>query len=121
MSGLTSGRMHEVIEQAAASFDWVIIDTPPVGLLTDAHLLAAMVDAAVLVIDAGTTQHVVVQRAIQSIGRDKIVGVVLNRVEPRALAEASQYKYYDDASRRKRSRKFLPGKTIVATTPETAQ
>ena len=67
MSGLTSGRMHEVIEQAAASFDWVIIDTPPVGLLTDAHLLAAMVDAAVLVIDAGTTQHAVVQRAIQSI------------------------------------------------------
>jgi protein-tyrosine kinase len=121
MSGLTSGRMHEVIEQAAASFDWVIIDTPPVGLLTDAHLLAAMVDAAVLVIDAGTTQHNVIQRAIQSIGREKIVGVVLNRVEQRALAEASQYKYYDDSSRRKRRRKYLPGKTIVTNTPETAQ
>jgi protein-tyrosine kinase len=120
MSGLTSGRMHEVIEQAAASFDWVIIDTPPVGVLTDAHLLAAMVDAAVLVIDAGTTQHDVIQRAIQSIGREKIVGVVLNRVEERALAEASQYKYYDD-SRRKRHRKFLPGETLVANTPETAQ
>jgi protein-tyrosine kinase len=121
MSGLTSGRMHEVIDQAAASFDWVIIDTPPVGLLTDAHLLAAMVDAAVLVIDAGTTQHDVVQRAIKSIGREKIVGVVLNRVEQRALAEASQYKYYDDASRKKRRRKYLPGKAIVTSTPETAQ
>jgi protein-tyrosine kinase len=120
MSGLTSGRMHEVIEQAAASFDWVIIDTPPVGLLTDAHLLSAMVDAAVLVIDAGTTQHAVVQRAIDSIGREKIVGVVLNRVEARALAEASQYKYYDDPSRKKRRRKFLPGKAIVSA-PETAQ
>ena len=42
-----------------------------------------MVDAAVLVIDAGTTQHAVVQRAIESIGREKIVGVVLNRVEQR--------------------------------------
>jgi len=112
--------MHEVIEQAAASFDWVIIDTPPVGLLPDAHLLSAMVDAAVLVIDAGTTQHDVIQRAIQSIGREKIVGVVLNRVEERALAEASQYKYYDDSSRRNRRRKFLPGESIV-NAPETAQ
>jgi len=119
MSGLTSGRMHEVVEQAAASFDWVIIDTPPVGLLTDAHLLSAMVDAAVLVIDAGTTQHDVVQRAIQSIGREKIVGVVLNRVERRALAEASQYKYYDD--RKKGLRRFLGGRPIVASGPETAR
>jgi capsular exopolysaccharide synthesis family protein len=118
MSGLTSGRMHEIIEHAAAGFDWVIIDTPPVGLLTDAHLLSAMVDAAILVIDAGATQHDVIQRAIQSIGREKIVGVVLNRVEQRALAEASQYKYYDD--NRKRRRKFFPSKAVVANAPETA-
>ena len=29
MGGLTSGRMQEIIEQAAAGFDWVILDTPP--------------------------------------------------------------------------------------------
>jgi protein-tyrosine kinase len=121
MSGLTSGRMQEIIEQAAAGFDWVIIDTPPVGLLTDAHLLSAMVDAAVLVIDAGTTQHPVVQRAIETIGRTKIVGVVLNRVEPRALEEASHYKYYDDVSRKKRRRKYFPSRGVVADAPETAQ
>ena len=120
MSGLTSGRMQEIIEQAAAGFDWVIIDTPPVGLLTDAHLLAAMVDAAVLVIDAGTTQHPVVQRAIENIGRAKIVGVVLNRVESRALEEASHYKYYDDASRKKRRRKYFPSRDVVAGATETA-
>ncbi len=119
MSGLTSGRMQEIIEQAAAGFDWVIIDTPPVGLLTDAHLLSAMADAAVLVIDAGTTQNAIVQRAIDSIGREKIVGVVLNRVEARALAEASQYKYYDD--RKTGRRKYLAGRPIVASGPETAR
>ena len=121
MSGLTSGRMQEIIEQAAAGFDWVIIDTPPVGLLTDAHLLAAMVDAAVLVIDAGTTQHAVVQRAIENIGRAKIVGVVLNRVEAQALEEASHYKYYDNSSRTKRRRKYFPRRAVVAETPEIAQ
>jgi capsular exopolysaccharide synthesis family protein len=114
MGGLTSGRMQEIIEQAAAGFDWVIIDTPPLGLMTDAHLLSAMVDAAVLVIDAGTTQHAVVQRAIESIGREKIVGIVLNRVERRALAEASYYTYYGDAARTKARRKFLTGKSVVA-------
>ena len=113
MSGLTSGRMQEIIEQAAPSFDWVIIDTPPVGLLTDAHLLAAMVDAAVLVIDAGTTQHAVVQRAIESIGREKIVGVVLNRVERRcARGSDAITSTTDDASRRKRRRGILPGRAI---------
>ena len=121
MSGLTSGRMQEVIERAAANFDWVIIDTPPVGLLTDAHLLSAMVDAAVLVIDAGKTQHAIIQRAIESIGREKIVGVVLNRVEERALADASDYKYYDDSSRTHRRRKYLPGRVLVANATETAQ
>jgi protein-tyrosine kinase len=121
MSGLTSGRMQEVIERAAANFDWVIIDTPPVGLLTDAHLLSAMVDAAVLVIDAGRTQHAIIQRAVESIGREKIVGVVLNRVEERALADASDYKYYDDSSRTHRRRKYLPGRALVANGPETAQ
>lgn len=121
MSGLTSGRMQEIINLAAASFDWVILDTPPVGLLTDAHLLSAMVDAAILVIDAGTTQHAVVQRAIESIGREKIVGVVLNRVEDRALAEASYYEYYGGATHTRRRRRYLGGRGIVADAPGAAR
>ena len=116
MAGLTSGRMQEIIEQAAATFDWVILDTPPVGLLTDAHLLAAMVDAAILVIDAGTTQHAVVQRAIESIGREKIVGVVLNRVADDALADATYYEYTHDATRKKRRRGYLPGREMITDT-----
>ena len=82
---------RELSTRAAANFDWVIVDTPPIGLLTDTHLLSAMVDSAVLVIDAGRTQYAIMQQAIESIGREKIVGVVLNRVEERALADASDY------------------------------
>jgi len=92
MASLTSGRMQEIIQEAAANFDWVILDTPPVGLITDAHLLAAMVDATVLVIGAGSAQCGAVQRAIESIGREKIVGVVLNRVAGGTMA-ASYYNY----------------------------
>ncbi len=52
MRVLSSGRMKKVIAEAGAKFDWVIIDTPPVGLLTDASLFAAMVDTVVLVVQA---------------------------------------------------------------------
>ena len=103
MSGLTSGRMQQIIDRAAANFDWVILDTPPVALLTDSHLLAAMVDSAVLVIDAGSTPYAAVQRAIESIGRDKIVGVVLNRVEQSVLEESSYSDYYKVSNKRQKN------------------
>jgi capsular exopolysaccharide synthesis family protein len=94
MSGLTSGRMRRLIGEASEAFDWVIIDTPPIVLLTDAHLLAGMVDAAVLVVRAGRTPVKTVQQAVALIGRERILGVVLNGVEARQLPGAGGHKYY---------------------------
>jgi capsular exopolysaccharide synthesis family protein len=94
MHALTSNRMRRIIDEAAGAFDWVIVDTPPVGLLTDANLLAAMVQAALLVIDAGRTPYMAVQRAIEAIGRDRILGVVLNRLDPSATHTDDDYHNY---------------------------
>jgi capsular exopolysaccharide synthesis family protein len=95
MSGLSSERMRRVIANAALGYDWVILDTPPVALLPDASLLAAMVDVAVLVIAAGRTPLAMVQKAVDTIGRDKITGVVLNRVEAENVpGGAYEYGYY---------------------------
>jgi len=94
MAGLTSERMRRILQQASENFDWVIVDTPPVTLLTDTNLLAALADSVVLVVGAGSTQCPLVQQAIVSIGREKIAGVVLNRVEKDALKEAHYYSYY---------------------------
>lgn len=125
MAGLTSGRMQQIIQQAVTGFDWVILDTPPVALLSDAHLLAAMVDAAVLVIDAGATPCAMVQRAIESIGRAKIVGVVLNRVEDSVLAGARYYDYRDSPyggyRRRYLSQPPAPPNQTIPSVPETAR
>lgn len=101
MSALTSGRMRRLLTEAAASFDWVIIDTPPVGILTDANLLGSIVDAAVLVVRAGKTPATEVQRAVQAIGREKILGVVLNRAERRNSSEADSYYYASYSSSRR--------------------
>ena len=97
MSGLTSGRMRRVIEEAAARFDWVIIDTPPIGLLPDANLLASMVDGALLVVQAGQTPYTLVQRAVEALGRERILGVVLNQAEE--AHTFGGYKYYHYSSR----------------------
>ncbi len=94
MAGLTSGRMRHIIEQASGSYDWVILDTPPVGLQPDAGLLAAMVDAVLLVVGVGVAPSASVEAAIEAFGRDKVVGVVLNRVAETASDEAAYYEYF---------------------------
>jgi len=82
MSALASDRMREVLREAASRFDWVIVDTAPLGLLADANLLTTMIDGALLVIRANATPHANVERALESLGRSKVLGVVLNAVDP---------------------------------------
>lgn len=92
MSLLVSPAMKQLLDEARDSFDWVVVDTPPIGLLPDANLLAAMIDTALLVVSAQSTPYPMVQRAAQAIGPNRILGVVLNRAE-RATLPAS-YGYY---------------------------
>jgi capsular exopolysaccharide synthesis family protein len=94
MSGLTSDRMKRVIQQATERFDWVILDTPPVALLPDGNLVATLVDTVLLVISAGRTPHAAVNRTIVALGRERIIGVVLNFVDDRIAAPA-HYASYD--------------------------
>jgi protein-tyrosine kinase len=93
MSSLTSERMRRVIEEASSRFDWVIVDTPPVGVLPDAKLLASMADGILLVVHAGKTAYTLVQRAVAALGRERILGVVLNQADERA--GHAGYSYYD--------------------------
>jgi protein-tyrosine kinase len=95
MSSLTSTRMRRIIQEASARFEWVILDAPPVGPVADASLLAEMTDAVLLVIRAGKTQYAPVQKAIEAIGRERIVGVVLNGIDEENQNEhARQYGHY---------------------------
>jgi len=79
MGAITSGRMRQVIEEAREAFDWIVIDSPPVVLLPDANLLASMADVSVLVVKAAATSYDLVNRALSAVGRERVLGVVLNR------------------------------------------
>jgi Mrp family chromosome partitioning ATPase len=94
LGGLSSERMRLFVREAAESFDWVIIDSPPVLLMPDAGLVASMVDAVVFVIAAGSTPHNSIQRAVEMIGRGRIIGVVLNKVDKGVMDAGGQYETY---------------------------
>ncbi|HEX6163954.1 MAG TPA: CpsD/CapB family tyrosine-protein kinase [Vicinamibacterales bacterium] len=92
MSMLVSPAMRELLEDARDSFDWVVVDTPPIAILPDANLLAAMIDTTLLVVSAQATPYPMVQRAAQALGTNRILGVVLNRAEKTVLP--NNYGYY---------------------------
>ncbi len=98
---LTSPGMRELVRSAGEGFDWVIVDTPPVGLLTDANLLAGMVDAVVMVVAAGRVSYRVLQKSVEALGRERIIGVVLNRSVDAPFGRAYQYEGYYGAARPK--------------------
>jgi capsular exopolysaccharide synthesis family protein len=96
MSGLTSARMRRILSDASNRFDWVIVDAPPVGTVADASILAEMVDASLLVVRANHSEHALVQKAVDAIGRERILGVVLNAVE--TVDDAGYAQYYQRPS-----------------------
>lgn len=96
MALLTSKRMRHIVGEAREAFDWVLLDTPPIALLPDASLLAAMVDTSVLVVRAATTPLAAAQRALEAVGRNRVIGVVLNGVE--SALRSGDYYYYSSYS-----------------------
>ena len=92
MSLLVSPAMRQLLEEARDSFDWVVVDTPPIAILPDANLLAAMIDTALLVVSAQSTPYPMVQRAASAIDTKRILGVVLNRAATATLP--GNYGYY---------------------------
>ena len=94
LAGLASARMRAFLDDVATKFDWVLLDAPPVGLLPDAQLLGRIAQAAVFVIRAGVTPYPVVDRAIAELGRDCIIGTVLNGVDESSLATTDYYGHY---------------------------
>jgi capsular exopolysaccharide synthesis family protein len=102
LAGLSSRRMGEVLEECAARFDWVLIDTPPVGVLPDAQVVARLVGGVILVIAAGSTPVAAIERAVAELGgSDAISGTVLNRVEEHRIPDADYYGRYGTSRSRR--------------------
>lgn len=87
-----SPKMHQVVTQLQQIYDYIVIDSPPVMPVSDALLLATIVDGVLLVTNASRTpkQQVRAARARLEYARAKIFGTVLNRIK----IHHSEYQYY---------------------------
>jgi polysaccharide biosynthesis transport protein len=80
---LGSERMKALVADLKKSFDYVVIDTPPVGPVVDSVIMAGLADKTIFVIRWGSTTRDRVQTAIQKLSVQKRVGgIVLNFVVP---------------------------------------
>ena len=90
LSGPTYAR---VLAQARRMFDYIIIDAPPLGIFSDANVLMSRADGAMLVVHAGKTRYTAVDKLLEQIPREKMMGVVLNRTDETIDSNNYYYQY----------------------------
>jgi len=90
---LGSDRMRELIEEMSEQYDYILVDTPPVILVSDAAIVANLVDGVLLLVRQGKSKKEELKRAIGNLELAGItpMGIVLNGVE---LKEGKEYNYY---------------------------
>jgi capsular exopolysaccharide synthesis family protein len=87
---LGSERMRQLLRALESNFTHVVIDSPPVASVTDAVLVASMVDGVLMVVQQSVCSREVAERSrqmLQGVGA-KIIGVVLNKTS------SKRHKYY---------------------------
>lgn len=95
---LLSGPSYaRLLTDVRKTFDYIIIDAPPLGIFTDANVLMNRADAALLVVRSGKTRYTLIDRLLEQIPREKLFGVVLNRVDEQFDKSAYYYRrrYYN--------------------------
>ncbi len=75
---LNTRSMQTFLAEAKASFDWVILDSPPVLPCVDAELMSVLVDGVILVVQVNKTPANLVEEATCRLCGCNVLGVVLN-------------------------------------------
>jgi Mrp family chromosome partitioning ATPase len=76
-------------------FDYVIIDAPPLGIFTDAAVLINHADGAMLVVRANRTKYSEIERVMETLPRERMLGAVLNQSEDVMSETHYNYGYYN--------------------------
>ena len=96
---LSTQNMQIVLQVLKENYDYVIIDTPPVSVVTDAAIIGGMVDGAFLVVRSDYAPVEMVQlakRKLESV-HVKIFGIILSRFDAKKTSGQSGYYYsYND-------------------------
>jgi capsular exopolysaccharide synthesis family protein len=75
---MSGRRMSEVLAEARAAYEIIVIDSPPMDLLASSRALAARSDGVVLVVRANQTSKRGIEKTLATLGPEKVIGIVLN-------------------------------------------
>jgi capsular exopolysaccharide synthesis family protein len=110
---LSSPTMEGLVRDLRGRFDHIVIDSPPLLLVTDATLLSAWVDGVVLVVESGVASRGGVKwaRRILDQAGARVLGVALNKLDQKVDGfYGSRYRYYGYYYHRGFMTSELPGK-----------
>ncbi len=97
---LGSQRMQTILQMAQEQSDVIVIDTPPTLAVTDASVLAPVVDGVILVVQPGKTHVSAARQTVEQLRRvnANLLGVVLNNLDVRSSRYSYRYPYYRNYS-----------------------
>ncbi|HIX38246.1 MAG TPA: CpsD/CapB family tyrosine-protein kinase [Candidatus Blautia pullistercoris] len=90
---LSDPAFGELLEEKRKEYDYIFIDTPPIGNMIDAAIVAEKSDGAVMVIESEAVSYSVAQKSLSQLERSgcKILGAVLNKVDMKKDKYYSSY------------------------------
>lgn len=106
---LLSEKLRNTIESLKGQYDKIIIDTPPVHLVTDASIISNFVDGVILIVSSRKTKSEIIKDDIKTLTNNgaNILGIVLTRVRKNDFGHSKYYyNYYNDEAEPEKKRFF---------------
>lgn len=90
---LSSETMEKLVKKVSGEYDYVLVDTPPVNVVSDACVAANLLDGVLLLVWQGRTKKDAVKQAVNNLELtgSRILGFVLNGVK---MEKKREYGYY---------------------------
>lgn len=90
---LSSQKMQQFMEYLKQRFDYIVIDSPPLIVVTDAQIISKYSDACILIVAAGESDRNAVIKAKELLCNvnANLIGIVLNKID---ISKGNYYKYY---------------------------
>lgn len=95
---LGSPKMQDLLRSVEDDYDYILLDLPPILVVTDAAVIGSKVDGVILVVGSGdiSPDEAKQAKSLLEKGRTNILGVVLNKVPQRQHGSYYYYYYYDE-------------------------
>jgi len=94
---LSGPKFSKLLAELRRMFDFIIIDAPPLGIFTDANVLINRADGALMVVRSGKTRYAALDRVLEPLPRERLLGIVLNGADDDNKDNSSSYyqrRYY---------------------------